>query len=183
MENRTWFYCRCWDGFSVHMELRKDFSYLLLALVLLSLITHEAYGQTVLQGTAKITKVDAPTTVRAGQSLTVRVTASYFVNLATMQFLAVWVDDNDTATMGGLFTTTSNSCPTTARFALSICYYTPSGLAAGNFTVTFTLTAPNYPITLKLGAKTAVMVLDSSHQPRQVSKIDVQGFQLAVKAS
>jgi hypothetical protein len=166
------------------MQLKKRFSYLLLALVLLSLITREAYAQTVPQGTARITKVDSPTTVTIGQPMTISVTAAYSVNLATMQFLAIWIDDNDLATMGGLFTTRSNSCPTTAKWGVSICYYTPPGLAfdVGNFTVTFTLTSPNSATTLKLGAKTAVMAFDSN-QPHQVSKIDVQSFQITVKTS
>ena len=167
------------------MHLRSFLPHLLLALVVLSLIALEAYAQTVPQGTARITKVDSPTTVTAGQSLTISVTAAYSVNLAAMQFLAVWVDDNNNATMGGLFTTRSNSCPTTAKWDVSLCYYTPPTVtsAVGNLTVTFIVTAPNYAITLKLGAKTAVMVVDSSHQPHQVGKIDVQSFQVAVKAS
>ncbi|MGD0177869.1 MAG: zinc ribbon domain-containing protein [Candidatus Bathyarchaeia archaeon] len=112
------------------------------ALVLLVLVAHDVSGQ--MGGSVRITQVDAPTTVAAGQTLTVTTTISYSIAPGfSGQGLMVMVLDH-TGAMGNPYAITASSCEGYTYPDLSICAISPSN-PNGDLTVSFTLTAPNTP--------------------------------------
>jgi Rhomboid family len=119
---------------------RNLLSSIVVVLVLLVLVTHDASGQ--FGGTVQITQVNAPSTVAAGQSLTVIITVSYSLlsGVGLGQYVVVAVLDH-TGTMGKPYPITGSSCEGYQYPNESICSITPSD-AQGHLSVGFTLTAP-----------------------------------------
>jgi len=131
------------------MRLRNLLTCLIVTLVVFTLVPGMVSAQET--WTANIVKTVVPDTVVAGQTLTVIVTTSYSMNPATGQSLFVAIEDQSEI-VGKPFPNIANSCPSRRYSNESICLYAPTNpkLSAGNFTVSFTLTAPNYATTWKL---------------------------------
>jgi hypothetical protein len=131
------------------MQLRNLLTCLVVTLIVFTLVPGVVSAQEM--WTAKITKTVAPDTVVAGQPLTVSVTTSYSMNPAAGQSLFVAIEDQSEI-VGKPFPATANSCPSRTYSNESICIYAPtnSKLWVGDFTVSFTLTAPNYATTWNL---------------------------------
>ena len=109
---------------------------------------------------AEIVKIVAPDTVVAGQPLTVIVTVAYSMDLLAGQSLFVAIEDRNEI-VGKPFPNTANTCPSQSYSNESICIYTPKNpkLETGNFTVSFTLNAPDYATTWNLYVITQIIQL------------------------
>jgi hypothetical protein len=136
----------------VSMQLRKLLTFLIVALVAFTLVPRAV---SVSYADAKITNVVAPNTVVAGQPVTVSITTSYSMNTMALQVLSVAIIDRPNPNSADSFPITATSCPSSGSSSnpQSICSYAPgitNGWSTGDFTVSFTLTAPNYATTWNL---------------------------------
>ena len=133
-------------------------AYLLVTFVVFTLVPRVVTSQ----GTwaAEVVKTVAPDTVVAGQPLTVIVTVAYSMDLLAGQSLFVAIEDRNEI-VGKPFPNTANTCPSQLYSNESICIYTPKNpkLRTGNFTISFTLTAPNYATTWNLYVITQIIQL------------------------
>jgi len=131
---------------------------LLLAFVAFTLVPRVVTSQ----GTwaAEIVKTEAPGSVVADQPLTVVVTVAYSMDLLAGQSLFVAIEDRNEI-VGRPFPNTANTCPSQSYSNESICIYTPKNpkLQTGNFTVSFTLNAPDYATTWNLYVITQIIQL------------------------
>jgi len=125
------------------MQRRNLLSCVLVALVV-GVLTSQVSAQEICSpACVQVANVYAPTTVAVGQPLTVTVTVSYSVNVLAGQGLIIAILDH--AENGKLFHTTAitpGSCLSPSPE--SICFPSTSpGNNQGDYTASFTLTAPN----------------------------------------
>ncbi len=132
------------------MRLGKLLTCLIVTLIAFTLVSRAVSAQIVgVPTAAKITNVVAPDTVVAGQPLTVTITTSYSndywgVVSTVTQILFIGIVPH--TEVGNPFPTTASSCPSQDFPNEALCMYNPSS-STGDFTVSFTLTAPNYATT------------------------------------
>ncbi len=134
------------------MQRRNLLSCALIALVVV-VLTSQVSAQGICSPTCvQVATIYAPTTVAVGQSLTVTVTVSYSVNVVAGQGLIIAILDH--SVNGKPFHTTAitpGSCISPS--AESICFPPINGspgISHGDFTASFTLTAPNQAETWNL---------------------------------
>ena len=133
---------------------------LLVMLVLLALVARSVSAQR--WDVVKITNVSAPSSVGAGQSLTVRVTVGYALQLMTLESLVVGVREH--TEIGNFYplTVVSSNC----RISLDrlLCFADTSGYpswgGAGYLTVSLTLNAPNATGRWQPSVIVAIMQID-----------------------
>jgi len=123
------------------MQHRNLLACALVAIVALLLASNVAGQAACLPSCVHVANVYAPSTVAAGHTLTITVTVSYSLNAAAGQGLIVAIL-NQTEN-GKPFRTTANT-PGCLSSTESVCFPPVSpGISQGDFTATFTLTAPN----------------------------------------
>lgn len=111
----------------------------MVVLALLVLVTHNVSGQ--IPASVKITQVVAPSTVAAGQPLTVSITVHYSIYISVYLLIAIL---DHTGAMGKPYPITSSSCGGGYTYPdESICDPPTTG-DTGDVTVSFTLTAPDF---------------------------------------
>lgn len=134
------------------MQRRNLLSFVFVAIVVGVLSSHVSAQGICSPTCVHVANVYAPATVAAGQTLTVTVTVSYAVNVVAGQGLIIAILDH--TENGKPFHTTSitpGSCVSPS--AESICFPPVNGspgISHGEFTASFTLTAPNQAETWNL---------------------------------
>jgi hypothetical protein len=153
--------------FLVILQRRNYLCGFVLVLVLTVLVTHNVSGQ--LPGTIKITQVDAPSTVAAGQQFTVSITVHYAIFSGFGgQYVTVEILDH-TGSLGVPYSITASSCNGYLYPNESICSIS-SGLSdsgVGDLSVDFKLVAPN-PQAQFFYLCVYALVMNSMSYPNQV---------------
>ena len=125
-------------------------SFVLVVLVLASFLTGHVSAQSGGQAFARITSVNAPSSVGLGQSLTVSINATYQYNSNSNQSLFIEIADSQQGANPFPATAITGSCSNPAGQPTSVCFANTTNSCtnggsscSGSFTTSFTLTAPN----------------------------------------
>jgi len=124
-------------------------SSVLVVFVLATFLTGYASAQSGGPAFARITSVNAPSTVSSGRSLTVTVNATYQYNSNFNQSLYIEIANSSQGSNPFPATAISGSCSNPKGESNSVCLAnttkscTSDGSCSGSFTTSFTLTAPN----------------------------------------
>ncbi|MFI5450039.1 MAG: hypothetical protein ACHQ03_09805 [Candidatus Bathyarchaeia archaeon] len=163
--------------------------FVLVVFVLATFLTGHVSAQSGGQAFARITSVNAPSSVGLGQSLTVSVNATYQYNSNSNQSLFIEIADNAQGTNPFTATAIAGSCSNPpAKQSVSVCFAnttnscTSGGLScSGFFTTSFTLIAPNQTETWTLYVFGQITELNLSAPPSyNVVTQDVKIVQIAV---